>query len=102
MWLLVNKFDTDKQWGDEVEFYSLGLKDEQLLIVSAEHGRGLEDLREKLSYLESSPELRRSIAQQGALIAKQYCADELYQPIVHAIYAMQSISQGGKAYAFKL
>lgn len=48
MWLLVNKFDSDAQWGDEVEFYSLGLSEEQFFIVSAEHNRGLIDLREKL------------------------------------------------------
>ncbi|MBD64233.1 MAG: hypothetical protein CME62_03445 [Halobacteriovoraceae bacterium] len=48
MWLLVNKFDSDKQWGDEGEFYSLGLKEDDFFIVSAEHGRGLEILRESI------------------------------------------------------
>lgn len=47
VWLLVNKFDTDKQLGDESEFYKLGL-DGEFLVVSAEHGRGLTDLKEKL------------------------------------------------------
>lgn len=48
MWLVVNKFDSDTQWGDEVEFYQLGLKDEHFFIISAEHNRGLIDLRERL------------------------------------------------------
>ncbi|MEX0798329.1 MAG: GTPase, partial [Bacteriovoracaceae bacterium] len=48
MWLLVNKFDSDKQWGEEAEFYELGLPSENLLVVSAEHNRGLVDLKERL------------------------------------------------------
>lgn len=46
--LLVNKFDSDKQWGDEAEFYSLGVSEEQLFVLSAEHDRGLETLRDEL------------------------------------------------------
>jgi CRISPR-associated endonuclease Csn1 len=48
MWLLVNKFDTDKQWGEEVEFYELGLSPDNFLVLSAEHNRGLNDLHERL------------------------------------------------------
>lgn len=48
VWLLVNKFDTDKQWGDEAEFYELGLADDEFIIVSAEHGRGLTTICENL------------------------------------------------------
>lgn len=48
MWLIVNKFDSDAQWGTEAEFYELGLSEEQFLIVSAEHGRGLNELRERI------------------------------------------------------
>jgi GTP-binding protein len=46
--LVVNKFDSDKQWGDEAEFYSLGVNEDQFFVVSAEHDRGLETLRERL------------------------------------------------------
>lgn len=48
MWLLVNKFDSDKQWGEEADFYELGLDEERFLLISAEHNRGLTDLRERL------------------------------------------------------
>lgn len=48
MWLLVNKFDSDKQIGEEADFYALGLDEDEFFIVSGEHGRGLSDLKTKL------------------------------------------------------
>ncbi|MBY0515969.1 MAG: 50S ribosome-binding GTPase [Bacteriovoracaceae bacterium] len=48
VWILVNKFDTDKQMGDEVDFYQLDIDSENLLLISAEHNRGIGDLRERL------------------------------------------------------
>lgn len=47
-WLLMNKFDTEKQEGDQYDFYTLGLDEDDMLRVSAEHNRGFYDLREKL------------------------------------------------------
>lgn len=47
-WLVMNKFDTEKQEGDQYDFYTLGLDEEQMLRVSAEHNRGFYDLRERL------------------------------------------------------
>lgn len=47
-WVLVNKFDTDKQEGEELEFYQLGIGEEELFKVSAEHGLGLLDLKQRL------------------------------------------------------
>lgn len=47
-WLLINKFDSDGQEGDEFEFYNLGLDEEHFIKLSAEHGLGLIDLRLKL------------------------------------------------------
>ena len=47
-WLLLNKFDSDKQWGEEGEFYGLGVDQKDLYITSAEHGRGLSSLRESI------------------------------------------------------
>lgn len=48
MWLIVNKFDSDTQWGQEADFYKLGIKENNFFMVSAEHNRGLETLRERL------------------------------------------------------
>jgi GTPase len=47
-WLLMNKFDTEKQEGDQYDFYHMGLDDEDMLRISAEHNRGINDLRERL------------------------------------------------------
>lgn len=47
-WLLVNKFDDDKLYGEESEFYTLGIEDSDFYLLSAEHGRGLIELKEKL------------------------------------------------------
>jgi len=47
-WLIVNKFDTDKQWGMEADFYKLGFEEDDFHIVSAEHNRGLVNLKESL------------------------------------------------------
>jgi GTPase len=47
-WLVVNKFDSDKQYGDEADFYRLGIDHESLFLTSAEHGLGLSELREAL------------------------------------------------------
>lgn len=47
-WLIMNKFDTEKQEGEQYDFYSLGLDEEIMMRVSAEHNRGFYDLREKI------------------------------------------------------
>lgn len=47
-WVLVNKYDTDKQEGEELEFYSLGIGEEEMFKLSAEHGLGLLDLKTRL------------------------------------------------------
>lgn len=48
MWLIVNKFDSDKQWGEEADFYELGIGEDEFMLVSAEHNRGLTELKERL------------------------------------------------------
>ncbi len=48
VWLLINKFDSEKQEGDQYDFYNLGLEEEEMIRMSAEHNRGFYDLREKL------------------------------------------------------
>lgn len=48
VWLIVNKFDSDKQYGDEADFYRLGLDEEDFFLVSAEHARGIQEIRERI------------------------------------------------------
>lgn len=48
VWVLVNKFDTEKQSGDEVDFFQLDIDVEDLLLVSAEHNRGIGEIRSRL------------------------------------------------------
>lgn len=47
-WVLVNKYDTEKQEGEELEFYSLGIGEDELFKLSAEHGLGLLDLKTQI------------------------------------------------------
>jgi GTP-binding protein len=47
-WLMMNKFDSEKQEGDQYDFFNLGLDDEDMHRISAEHNRGFNDLRERL------------------------------------------------------
>lgn len=47
-WILANKYDTDKQVGEEAQFYALGIDEDQLFVTSAEHGLGLGQLKERL------------------------------------------------------
>ncbi|KAH8291666.1 hypothetical protein KR044_002473, partial [Drosophila immigrans] len=53
--LVANKFDSDSQYGDMAEFWSLGLGDPYP--VSAQHGRGAADVLDKV--LASFPETPR-------------------------------------------
>jgi GTP-binding protein len=46
LWVLVNKYDTDKQSGDEIDFYNLA--PDEMFKVSAAHNLGLINLREIL------------------------------------------------------
>lgn len=48
VWLLMNKFDSEKQDGEQYDFFNLGLDDDDMHRISAEHNRGFNDLREKL------------------------------------------------------
>ena len=46
VWILVNKYDTDKQMGDEAEFY--GIHHDDFILCSAEHARGINQVRDDL------------------------------------------------------
>lgn len=43
--LVVNKYDSTKQEGDETVFYELGINSDQLFMTSAEHGHGLDAMK---------------------------------------------------------
>ncbi len=47
-WAIVNKYDSDKQMGEEAEFYSLGISQEDLFVTSTAHNIGIETLRDSL------------------------------------------------------
>ena len=47
-WVIVNKYDSDKQMGNDAEFYALGIDSEDMMNVSAAHGLGINTLRTRL------------------------------------------------------
>lgn len=46
--VLINKFDTQKQEGQEIDFYSLGIDSHEMMLVSAAHGLGVANLKEEI------------------------------------------------------
>ncbi len=48
MWLIVNKFDSESQRGDEIDFYQLGVNSDEMFTVSAAHNIGVDPLREAI------------------------------------------------------
>ncbi len=60
-WVLVNKYDSHKQDGHEAQFYSLGINEEQLFPISAEHGRGLSALRSRIDEF-SAEKIKKELA----------------------------------------
>ena len=75
-WILINKHDGPKQDGLEIDFYSLGIDDEDMLLISAEHGRGLEGLRDRLKDKinacknNSAPALQKGITPREDVVAR--------------------------------
>lgn len=61
VWILINKFDSEKQEGDHIDFYDLGIDDEDMFRLSAEHNRGFISLRERLKVQAAS--FREKLAQ---------------------------------------
>jgi GTP-binding protein len=61
LFLAVNKIDTDKQIPLLADFHRLGVK--QLFPVSAEHGRGIDDLLDAV--LDAVPALERPLTTEG-------------------------------------
>ncbi|OIQ17884.1 MAG: hypothetical protein BM556_10690 [Bacteriovorax sp. MedPE-SWde] len=48
MWVVVNKFDSETQRGNEIDFYQLGINSDEMFLVSAAHGLGMETLKESI------------------------------------------------------
>lgn len=48
MWLVVNKFDSETQRGNEIDFYQVGVNDDEMFPVSGAHGIGIPNLRERM------------------------------------------------------
>ncbi len=51
-WLIMNKYDSDKQAGHEVDFYQIPVDD--YFLVSAAHSRGITDVKERIQRLALS------------------------------------------------
>jgi GTP-binding protein len=67
-WVLVNKFDSSKQEGAENEFYAMGIDQEQIMTLSAAHGLGFEDLRDRLKKtILKEEETKRNITLQNGV-----------------------------------
>jgi GTP-binding protein len=77
-WVLVNKYDSDKQAGEEVDFYQLGVDSDELFVMSAAHGRGFDDLYERLYSVISdfenkamtTPNLQKGVTPREKVAAK--------------------------------
>ncbi len=73
-WLLINKYDSDKQMGDEAEFYSLGIDQDDMFIISAEHRLGFSELKVRLqSYLfqksDCAADLQKGVTPKEDVVA---------------------------------
>lgn len=78
-WVLVNKFDSDKQEGEELEFYQLGIGQEEMFKVSAEHGLGFLELKqaiqkEIIAFLETQKDemsnLQKGVTPREKVVAR--------------------------------
>lgn len=70
MWLLVNKFDSETQRGNEIDFYQVGVNDDEMFTVSGAHGVGVGILRERMhqemiDFSKSSDALKSAKLQLG-------------------------------------
>ncbi len=77
--VVANKYDTDKQMGEEVDFYSLGINGDELFTTSATHGRGVTLLKEKIQTmshefskekLKNAPEISKGVTPREEVVAK--------------------------------
>lgn len=62
-WLIMNKYDTDKQAGSEVDFYQIPVDD--YFLLSAAHNRGMTELKERIQ--KEAVEFQKKIVDKSAL-----------------------------------
>lgn len=75
---IINKFDSDKQLGEENQFFSLGLSESEIYKVSSAHGLGIHSLRERISLemnyfkknISESRELGQGVVPRENVISK--------------------------------
>jgi len=82
LFLAVNKADSEKQISMIDDFHRLGI--EQIFAISAEHGRGIDDLLDAV--LEALPESKK-VATEGAENAEDANGDQEHLPVEGATEA---------------
>jgi GTP-binding protein len=76
LWLLINKYDSDAQMGEEADFYTLGMEYEDMFKISAVHNIGVEDLKRRVQEFAISssklelPSLQRGVTPRESVVAK--------------------------------
>lgn len=77
--VVANKYDSDKQLGEEIDFYSLGINSDELFTTSATHGRGVTLLKEKIQTmahefakgaLKNAPEISKGVTPREEVVSK--------------------------------
>lgn len=68
-WLVINKYDSEKQFDDRYPFYELGHDDNDSFYISAAHGRGVEELKYRLGdYIHNfEPIVDEAMTSKGVL-----------------------------------
>ena len=74
--VIANKYDSNALEDETVQFYTLGLEEDQLFAVSAAHGLGVDSLRQKICELalidqsEASSAIQRGILPRENVVGK--------------------------------
>ncbi len=64
-YLIVNKYDSDKQLGEEADFYSLGIDVDDMFVVSGAHGLGMDELKRRIQRFALETNKKRPLLQRG-------------------------------------
>lgn len=75
-WIVINKFDSHAQDGEEGEFYGLGVDYDNLFLTSAAHNLGIPTLRERIQILalDKQQEISQINLQKGVVPEHQVVA----------------------------